>query len=152
MSAKRKTLDAYYTPDALAELLVSLLPVPSTSWSPIFDPHVGGGAFARAISRVGAAPYGMDINPNAPGQVDCLRFTQGDFLLGVGPERWWPAAGKAPYFRMSAPHRLQWIVGNPPYSDAEAHVRRALEVVRASCGLPSASGLPGERKTHSVLE
>lgn len=111
--AERRKLDAYYTPDDLAEALVQRLPI---GWHDVvLEPSVGGGAFARALKR-GACRrvVGIDVDDQADGLLDCDLAHVGDFL----EQRF---AG-----------RVEWVVGNPPYRDAEAHVRRALEVTMGS--------------------
>jgi hypothetical protein len=109
----RRPLDAYYTPDTLAETLVSLLPIRPTDTA--LEPHAGGGAFVRAlVRRLGKERvWAQDINPAAPGlqELPGGQAEPCDFLeqcLG-------PAAGPT------------WIVGNPPYGAAAAHLHRALE-------------------------
>jgi len=102
----RIALDAYYTPDDVAALCVSTLDVRDAD---VWEPSIGGGAFARAIVAAGAGLLrGSDINPDAPGLLlSSNRYrTVGSFLEII-----------------QFPH---WIIGNPPYSHAEAHVRHAL--------------------------
>jgi hypothetical protein len=79
----------------------------------VLEPHVGAGGFANALyPRVGERLYVNDLD-----QVGCARQAQirlnqrrcGDFLSLRAPFG---------FFR--------WIIGNPPYADAEAHVRKAL--------------------------
>lgn len=125
----RRALDAYYTPDALADAIVDSLPSrcgPGTGWmilgpGPgagwILEPHVGGGAFARAVAGrwPGSLVCGLDIDPSAAGAKDCARFEAGDFL--------------APSLPIDPNNRPSLIIGNPPFDRAEAHIRQALEVV-----------------------
>ncbi len=104
----RRPLDAYYTPDTLAEKLVGLLPV--RRGAAVVEPSVGGGAFARALRLQGAGVVGCDIDPQAAGFVDCVRHQVGDFLttpLDVEPD---------------------WVIGNPPFRGFEAHLDRALQM------------------------
>lgn len=110
---KRRPNDAYFTPDALAEHLVGLLPLRfgENAW----EPHAGGGAFVRALSRrlgvrhvyatdIDPAPYeGRDGKVQVP---DCS-----DFLLESG-----------------GPRAEEWIVGNPPFNQAQEHVEQALKL------------------------
>lgn len=102
----RRKLDAYYTPDDLARALVGVLPV---GWRVrVWEPHVGGGAFAEALHDRGCYVMASDIDPDnqwAP-SFDPLLLACDDFL-----QLDWSA---------------HWIVGNPPYRDAMAHVRHAL--------------------------
>ena len=124
--SKRRALDAYYTPDKLAELLVSLLPIGPDDLE-LFDPHVGGGAFVRAFIRATGIGYGMDIDPAAPGRTDCTVFKQGDFLTDTTLEAGAPATALGARWDHLR-DGIEWIVGNPPYSTAQDHVERALEV------------------------
>lgn len=101
----RRTGDAYYTPDALARALVATLPIERDACC--LEPHVGGGAFARALHAVGAHVIGQDIDPDAAGFADCDHYYAWDFL---GAE---------------VPWRLGWIIGNPPFAGFEDHVVRA---------------------------
>ena len=105
----RRPRDAYYTPDEVAWACVNWLP-----WNirgrTVLEPHVGGGAFARALTRRGATVLGNDIYGASTGFEDCKRHTVGDFL---------EYETKEPVFA---------VVGNPPYRVAEAHVRRALSL------------------------
>lgn len=115
--AERVTGDAYYTPDAVAEALVDLLPVSAAGWpdtlgTVCLEPHLGGGSFARALGRRHTYVLGLDINDGAAFS-ECHAGYLGDFLTD------------APWEPSMVP---EWIVGNPPYRDAEAHIRRALAV------------------------
>jgi hypothetical protein len=111
----RETLDRYYTPDHLAlDCAVEaqhLCPSPRV----VLEPSVGGGAFARAARElwpVGLTIVGADFDPEAEGRSTCDIFHNCDFLdldLCTDPP--------------------DLILGNPPYSRAEEHVRHALGTV-----------------------
>ncbi len=109
----RVALDAYYTPEALATACVSVVPFSGDGL--VVEPSVGGGAFARAVRARWPRAFvtGVDVNPDAPGRSNVHFFETRDVLL----------------WRPFPPPNL--IVGNPPYTDAEAHVRWALEQVSA---------------------
>lgn len=109
--ADRVENDAYYTPDDLARVLVGLLPIANANR--VIEPSVGGGAFVRAIREHAprAMVVGFDVNPDAPGLAICDGAAVGDWSTIA--ETVWPA---------------DWIVGNPPYTHAEAHVASALAV------------------------
>jgi hypothetical protein len=98
--------DAYYTPDDVAARCVATLP--QAMWS-VWEPHVGGGAFVRAVRKHDpqATIMGSDIDPGAPGMALVDLQLVGDAM-------------------QHAP-RVAWIVGNPPYSEAEEHVTHAIE-------------------------
>lgn len=106
---------SYYTPDDLARALVGRLHIPSGMV--VLEPHVGGGAFVRALRACDTMSIvqAMDIDPDAPGLAEVKGAVVGDFLTTE------PAL------------RPDWIIGNPPYGPgpgvAEAHIRRALQVV-----------------------
>lgn len=104
----RRAGDAYQTPPSLCLFLVDLLP---DSPQCILEPSTGTGNFVRALrtrhrtaSIHAVEPYAFGVF--ADGYADhtyMVRFE--DFM----PEK-----------------RFDLIIGNPPYSLAEAHVRRAL--------------------------
>lgn len=110
--ADRIPLDAYYTPDDVALACVRTLPDLGGAF--VLEPSVGGGAFVRAIRSVSIPIViaGIDVNPDAPGFGWCDEVFHGGFVGWSDP---W---GRSP----------DWIIGNPPYSEAEPHVRRALSL------------------------
>ena len=97
----RDALDRYYTPDEVAGKLVRELPISGR----VLEPHVGGGAFLRAMPS-GVEVTAGDIDPLAPGLTNASRCYVGDFEAHRGS--------------------YDWVIGNPPYRHAEAHVRHAL--------------------------
>jgi hypothetical protein len=99
--------DAYYTPDKLASVLVSLLDV--QPGDRCLEPHAGGGAFVRALRAQGAHVIGIDVDPLSVGLAMAHGFLVGDFLQITLP-------------------RKDWIVGNPPFAGFEAHVQHALDM------------------------
>ena len=119
MSSARKNgdrdhLDRFYTNTVLAEAIVAELPESLGKDSRgVWEPHVGGGAFAMAVQRrwPKARVRVSDIDPTAPALRD-LGGTCSDFLS------------------MSPKSKPWLIIGNPPYGEAEAHVRHALEQTR----------------------
>ena len=96
----RRVYDAYYTPPALANALVSRLG--NIRGLRALEPSGGAGAFVAAMTAAGASVTSIDRDALAPCRPDIV----GDFL----------------------DHESQYdiVVGNPPYRDAEAHVRHAL--------------------------
>jgi hypothetical protein len=101
--------DAYFTPDAVALACVKATATPTPRF--VLEPSVGGGAFARAAKEVWGPceVTGVDIDPDAPGLAECDYWFKCSFL------NW--------RLRFIQPH---WVIGNPPFSDAEAHIRHAL--------------------------
>ena len=114
--AKRVTLDAYYTPDAVAVSCVAATPI--ADHASVLEPHAGGGAFLRALVRPGRKVAALDINPDAPGlRSPGIESSEVDDFLTWDPGQ----------------YRPDWTVGNPPFVGAEAHVRRALSLSRVGC-------------------
>lgn len=105
---KTTGLDRYYTPEALASACVSTLG--NLRGLRAWEPHVGAGAFARALRSRGALVHATDLDPAAEGFRDADTSWVGDFLA-VDP-----------------PEGVDLIVGNPPFNAAEEHVRRALKL------------------------
>ena len=104
---KRKKDDTYNTPDALAlECARVLLTLPIQAPRTILEPSVGGGAFERAAATVWpkATIETIDVvkSCDATYTMPFEKFGDGDFDL---------------------------ILGNPPYSLAEQHVRHALTLL-----------------------
>jgi hypothetical protein len=99
--AERRTGDAYHTPEPLARALVGLLPIHSKI---CWEPHAGGGAFVRALVDQGAHVIATDINPDAG----------------------WGASWD--FLTSTQPGSIDWVVGNPPFRNHEAHIDRALRM------------------------
>lgn len=117
----RRELDAYYTPRALADALVGHIPVPVPARSllpRILEPSVGTGSFLRAArARWGQVEtWGLDLDPTAAGLAVADHARVGDFLADGSLDGW--------------PEAFDVVIGNPPYAEAEAHVRRALACTR----------------------
>ncbi len=113
----RRENDAYYTPDPLARAVVAelLAAEPTLQTAVAWEPHVGGGSFARALLAVGAVVVASDLDANAAG----LRVPG---LLA--------AVGGHDFLEDGALWRASWILGNPPFNQAESHVRRAIALSR----------------------
>ena len=106
---ERIPLDAYYTPDAVATACLATI-ADDIHWQATLEPHAGGGAFVRAAMALDSAVMATDINPEAAGLSQGVASWVGDFLTFDGS----PA----------------WTIGNPPFNDAERHVRHALDISR----------------------
>jgi hypothetical protein len=120
----RRKLDAYYTPDHVAAACVDTLGDVLVG-ATVIEPSAGGGAFVRALQRAQPARIiAIDVDPEAPILVEppdgvetmCGNFTALDTSMGTAYTRRW------------------WVVGNPPYGNAEAHVRAALAIAEATNG------------------
>jgi hypothetical protein len=107
--AERQAHDAYYTPDAVARACVEVLGLCADDT--VFEPSVGAGAFARAVRFGYPLAYinGCDIDPTAPA-LNGFNFFYANFL-NYNPRT-----------------RVDWVVGNPPFDQAEAHIRHARKV------------------------
>ena len=112
--ADRAPLDAYDTPAELARAICTLLRDRLLPAAPagILEPSAGSGVFVRQAEAhwPSARVLGIDIKPRADG------IKEADFL------------------RPLVCHALEeWdlILGNPPFRDAELHVRRALSMLTA---------------------
>lgn len=119
----RRPLDAYYTPPELAARLVGLLPI--ERGDVVLEPHAGGGAFVNALRARNRAAKDVvicaaDINPDAPGvQMEGVGNMPGlDFLSNL----------------LSPEDGIDWVIGNPPYDNAAAHVKEALRLTRKGVG------------------
>lgn len=100
---EQRPLGAYYTPDGVAVSCIDTLG--DLRGLMAWEPHAGGGAFVRALRKAGCSEVmASDVDP-------ACGWLIGDFLSFPAP------LGDT-----------DWIVGNPPYSEAEAHVRRALDL------------------------
>ena len=109
----RVEADRYYTPTRLAEAIVERIGVePGTI---ALEPSAGAGAFVVALTHRKADVYAVDMDPGAEafGRLGRSRKSVQQFEAPLPGE--WP--------------RPSLILGNPPFSCAEAHVRRALDVV-----------------------
>lgn len=119
----RVIADAYYTGDRLATVLVDAIPL--ASLGTVLEPSAGGGSFLRALL---ASPkvdpgfvHALDLVRSAEGLqlVPEHRRTVGDFLTET------PMIKEPP---LVMPLEPDTVIGNPPYNQAEAHARRALEL------------------------
>ena len=120
--------DAYFTPDDVAARCVATLDLSGANL--ILEPSVGGGAFVRAIRRAmvpGAVIIGCDIDANPPGADECDSWHRADFATE--------------HFVC-----VDWVIGNPPYSHAEAHVRHALTLAPRCAFLLRLAFLESEKR------
>lgn len=115
--AERIERDAYYTPDSVARACVATLPIhrSETAW----EPHAGGGAFVRALLTRTPHVYASDLvlRPD----VAALVTHSGHVDARMG----WS-------FGIPSP---DWIVGNPPFNEAQEHVEMAIRTASVGVGL-----------------
>lgn len=109
--AERQKFDQYFTPDAVASALVEI--VASRIYEParILEPSCGSGAFIRAASAMWprASIVGVDIDPHVETDAPPFERCVQDFREHSG--------------------EYELIVGNPPFSEAQAHVEHALSLL-----------------------
>ncbi len=124
--SQRRSGDDYQTPGELAEFLVAKLVADGILCGPeprVLEPSAGDGSFVAALRKY--CDPGVLV-ANEPYLTDARRVA----YETAGAE-WWPTAFEK--------HLLQprWsaVVGNPPYSLAEQHVRKALEVAAKRGGV-----------------
>ncbi|NBV61810.1 MAG: class I SAM-dependent methyltransferase [Rhodobacteraceae bacterium] len=114
----RRPLDRYYTPDDLARACVGTLPC--LDGLTVLEPSAGGGAFIRALrahsSRARLVALDIDSEALARAEIDVETV---DFL------RWREGGFK----------RCDWVVGNPPFAEAQEHVEAALRVARVGVAM-----------------
>ena len=119
----RKSTGAYYTPQALIDLLLSHALPPTSFPLKILDPACGPGDFLRAAHHRAPAAhlFGIDINPTALAQCQASLHQHSTFLP---PE---PAQGSIQNSTLAQadallspppflhPHSFDLVLGNPPY-------------------------------------
>lgn len=118
-------VDCLYTPLGVAQQLVALLAIAPHEL--VVEPSAGAGGFAEAVrmQQPRALLYLVEHDAeqarrlrDAAGDEDRIVVQHGDWLATTfGPEQ-----------------RPDWIVGNPPYEAAEAHVEHALQQVEPVAG------------------
>lgn len=119
-ASKDAGLDVKYTDDRVALALVKSLH-PRVFAGSILEPSVGGGAFVRAVRLARGdhradVIFGVDIDSAAPGLPEADVPVVGNFL-------------DACLFEEMMEGAPSLVIGNPPFSGAEDHIRRAMEVV-----------------------
>lgn len=122
--AKRIEGDAYQTPPKLADFLVRKLvedELVSNSSGVVLEPHAGDGAFVMAI-RKHMDPTELVANElihDLPREVYCRQQCDASAVFADFADmgKHWDGGN--------------WhaIIGNPPYSLAEAHIRHALSII-----------------------
>lgn len=119
---KRRPHESYYTPEWLCDRAVGVI-----EGSPrcIVDPGAGGGAFGRAAIKKwpNARLVGVDTNEDLVNPGYYHRWLPLDFVgSAINTETGYVQTQEG-VVRI----RPDLIIGNPPYNQAEAFVRRSLE-------------------------
>ena len=133
-------LDAVYTMDTLADLCVERV-VAGCPELPIgcdvVEPSVGGGAFARSLRKrlPCSRLIGVDVDPDANGH-DVV-----DWSIVADVVEWSTARAVRPGL----------IIGNPPFSDAIAHVEALLRMLPMRLALILPSDRAGRQGWRSLL-
>lgn len=120
-AADRRALDAYSTPDALADAICARLARASRIPATVVEPSAGRGPFVRAARRAWPKAHviAVEVDPNMLG------------ALGVSGAHTVVLRGWEAYAtQVSGRLRPRLIVGNPPYRQAQAHIEAALRVMR----------------------
>lgn len=123
-------LERYYTPDQLAHFCLNLLPWQDVG--SVLEPHGGGGSFVRQFERLGLA---ADLH-----------------VLDIDPTCWvhqkWPGETvEADFLSFPDLPRVDRVIGNPPFSNAEEHVDRGLGIASEVCFLLPMSRIDAQART-----
>jgi len=112
--SERKHLDQYYTPQHVADTLVNWYAANYPWPHSVLEPSSGMGAFCRAVRRAmpGVDMVGVDLDPKTEAVEVCDMHLKQDFLT------------------LKADEGFDLIIGNPPFSEAEAHIRHAAALVK----------------------
>lgn len=110
----RDILDRYYTPDLLAKQLIDFIGINNHESMSILEPSVGGGSFLSAVSDKHKV-YACDIDPSALGLSQLVVNTEETFICD---------------FLDLECSDIDWIIGNPPYREAEKHCLHAIKNAR----------------------
>lgn len=120
MSNEREQDDQYFTKPRWTEAIVNQLATDGLirNGTRFLEPSVGKGAFAVSIRNrlSGSIITGVDINKHEDGVAAVDKFVHGsieDYVPGF---------------------LFDCAIGNPPYRDAEAHVRRCMELLDPNIG------------------
>jgi len=137
---QRRPNDFYATPRWAIESLLA-----DDDWwgirTPILEPGCGDGAILKVLKAHEYGPLiGVEQHPGRAEQAapHCDRLLVTDFLTGD----------------LSGIGKIGCVIGNPPYSDAEAFVRRSLEIVDEGCDvflLLRLAFLAGQRRERGGL-
>lgn len=119
--APRADRDRYLTPPnhalAMCARLAGLIPTPAR----VVEPSAGAGVFVAASRRIWTSTEVMGVDIHEPNRAGCYRAGVTNFVHGDWVDGAVTAAVKG--------FRPDLIIGNPPFSLAEEHVKHALSVL-----------------------
>ena len=122
----RITGDRYYTSPRLARAIVSEVQqfIGEPLDGVVMEPSVGGGAFATAVlDLTPACLVIVDTDRTAPG------FHTSQWARRQAAGERYPSGYYAGWSFLDIDFfRPDWVIGNPPYADALAHVEHALAI------------------------
>jgi hypothetical protein len=117
--AERNALDFYATPQPLADAICDLIDSRFRPWH-VIEPSAGHGPFVRSARRVWGAFASITAIDVDPVKLDTLGAAGADVSITDD----WASFTRTP---RPANQGTTLIVGNPPFRDAEAHIRAALD-------------------------
>jgi hypothetical protein len=120
--AEREALDFYATPQPLADAICRHLAAQNATWRCVVEPSAGHGPFVRAARTCwpGAEIVAVDVDVE---KLLHLSRTEADTIFTDD----WCSFVRVP---REPPFARTLIVGNPPYREAEEHIRAALGWMR----------------------
>lgn len=109
--------DFFPTPAWCVDWLLRAVHLPAGNW---LEPSAGDGAIIRAVNarRDGVSWFAIEIREECRDALDNL--TDGETMIADFPKTPWSHEG--PFYDV--------VIGNPPYTDAAAHIARALDCGR----------------------
>lgn len=113
----RRENDAYYTPEPCAQRIVAQLVADAhlKRGELALEPSAGQGGFVAALRTVSDHVMAIDVDPERRSDLVRAGATWVDIT---------------DFLSWTSPRRFDAIVGNPPFSAAEAHARHALTFLR----------------------
>lgn len=130
-----RVLDIFPTPRPLAAKIVSLLPI--ADCARILEPSAGTGSFVAPLRRLPLQQVwieAVEIRPECRQPLvddGADEVWIADFESGAVRGRGWnPTDPAGVGFPTRAMPAYDWVIGNPPYTLAEAHIRHAMSFLR----------------------
>jgi len=119
-----------YTPPDLAKAIVDWLDLQyGLEGKSALEPHVGMGGFADALLACGVAKlHANDIDPDAP----FIRRLESESELLFSPCAITGTVKSFDDYAVQISTRFDFIVGNPPFSLTEEHIRIAISLLNST--------------------